>query len=228
MGTIVIHSKTSWVQRLLVVFCALNICASMALREWVNPTFGLSNSLRCSRGCPTELLMCATELILLLGIGRFAPGASKAQVITVLGPPRFKESRLWFPGCSSATSAADEIWFYEIAPYEHILLRFRGDICFMAGCFEGPEQFAYAQWKSEQIKRRAIGLTRSQIESWLGRCTTNVGLGESFRAVIRRKSSLPGVSHDSPMPFYVGGCTFVELKMENGRCAHVREYSAFF
>ncbi len=227
MNAIVLQFKLNWQQRLLVSFCALNFGAFILLHVWVNSSFSFSKGLVNLSAGYTALLVYGPGMFLDACIKRLAAGASKAQVVAFLGPPRFNESHLRFPGCSASIASAGEVWFYEIAPCELIALCFKGDTCFMVAGLESREQFNFVQWKLTQIKLRAVGQTRGEIEAWLGQCFPYPEDSNVSAVLSGTNYSTDSAVTEFPGRIYVG-TSIIQIQMKNGRCVDVQSDPVFF
>ena len=215
-------------QRLLILYIAICLAPVMFLRLLINPQYLTNYCIESNLTNETAPVLCTPSLGILEGIRHYAPGASKGLVLALLGAPRFKESKLMFPGCPSDLSGADEIWFYEIAPHALILLCFRGDCCGFARCFTWTEGDNYATWKADRIQKLAIGQTEAELESWLGNCfIKNPKLMRLILIASGNRSESEPLWIDIPGEFYISSGSVIRLEMCNGRLVKAQSLAVF-
>lgn len=215
-------------QRFLIRSIVFGLFPVMLLRLLINPQFLTNYCLESNLTNETALVLCAPSLVIFEGIRRCAPGASKWLVLALLGAPRFKESKLMFPGCSPDLSEADEVWFYEIAPHGLILLCFKGDCCALARGFTWSEGDAYATWKTDQIQKLAIGQTESELESWLGNCfMKDPKLMRLILIASGVRCEPESLWTNIPGEFYISSGSVIRLEMCNGRFVKAQSLAIF-
>lgn len=157
-------------QRLMSAFFGWLATSLLVLGVYINPDCATDYFIESNLNRGYNLVLCVTTFSVFRFMETVSPGLSRWQVKALFGAPRFKEPKFEFPGCSVDLAKADEVWFYEVAPHCLMLIGFDKNRCIVARCFDGYEAEAYVKWKIEQINSRAVGMTVSELESWLGPC----------------------------------------------------------
>lgn len=229
MSTPLTSYRNSWKQRLLLFVCVLAVMPVALARLLINPQFLTTYFLESNITNENAVILLLPSLSMLKAIHYCAPGASKTQILTLLGAPRFKEMKLMFPGCGPDLCAADEVWFYEVAPQELIFVGFKGDHCNVARTFSSfKESEGYETWKVEQIQKLAAGQTQAEMEAWLGKCF--IENPEFVRLVLIVTGNVNAAQSpwtDIPGRIYTNGGCGINIEMRSGRFVKASSFVTF-
>jgi hypothetical protein len=227
-----VNCRTSKQRILLLFFLLVNMLPAVFLRLVVDPPYLLEGeTIQWTRYGNKYLLAFVPAFLTWWGVRQCAPGATKWQVQAFLGPPRFKETKVPFPGWSRSASQADEIWIYETWTGEFATIGFRGDRCVRtsrdgSGILDGC---TYATWKTEQLTKGLVGLPTSEIENKLGHSFLKSCRPQWSHSKESDKETLAGnLSLVSYWKLYVSGTNSIELKIKDARCVSADSVWIFY
>ncbi|HEY9773155.1 MAG TPA: hypothetical protein V6C81_05035 [Planktothrix sp.] len=108
---------------------------------------------------------------ILRAVQLYVPGRNPAEILSALGQPRFKETRVSFAGCPGSVEKSQEVWLYSLGPSGWgctFAIYFENTLCTGATVLSIDQEFAYEAWQCKAISTYAPNRTTLDIRQRFG------------------------------------------------------------